>query len=133
MTEHDAQPPRPELVAIHEEALRLGFLHGTDYAIDGIPAPLSSEHIVLSVVDGQYEVLYRDMGRNRLLLRTPDVAQARTTFLEETAWLAAGRDHGPYAGRRRPEAEPDPRSVEEITAEFLAQHGRRADRDPGER
>ncbi|WP_456826778.1 hypothetical protein [Cellulomonas sp. P5_E12] len=117
--------PPPEFVELHDECLRLGYLYGLDYFIWHIPAELSSELIVLGLDGDSYTVSYRDMGTQRLLLRTDDFAVARARFLDELGWLAGPRGRGPYVGRKsRAEVQAESWTVEEATEDFYRRYGR---------
>jgi len=90
------------LADVAREAEALGYLNGTDFHVWHVPASLSSELVVLGLHGGNYTVWYRDMGQDRLLVRTADLATARQEFLAELARLAAPRGRGPYAGATAP-------------------------------
>ncbi|GIG21927.1 hypothetical protein Cch01nite_26510 [Cellulomonas chitinilytica] len=120
-------PPAPELLAIVEECERLGYVHGVDFSVHGVPASFGSELVVLVHGEAGYEVRYRDMGEERVVTAGADLAVARVAFLEEVAWLAAGRGRGPYVGR--------PSRAEQIAArttmdEAAAAYYRRIGREP---
>jgi hypothetical protein len=101
MTEPLPDPP-PEFVEVYREAEGLGYLNGTDFQVWYIPASLSSELIVLGFEGPDYAVWYRDLGQNRLVVRTADFTRARQEFLAELARLAGPRGRGPYAGTSAP-------------------------------
>ena len=112
------------LAALAQECVDRGYVNGEDFKVDGVPAWMGSEVIVLAVVGTGFEVRYRDMGRERVVLATADFAVARTVFLEEVAWLAAGRGRGPYVGRpSRAEQEAAQMTDEEAAAAFRRRFG----------
>jgi len=123
MSEHPA--PSAEFLALRAECEALGYLWGMDFFIWYIPAALSSEYIMLGLVDEDYAVTYSDMGHDTLLFRSADFAPARERFLEELTWLAAGRNRGPNAGRKSPwKIAAEKRTTAEGSASFYHEYGR---------
>lgn len=124
-------PPK-EFLALRAECEGLGYLWGMDFFIWYIPAVVSSEFIMFGLLGDDYAVSYSDMGHHRLVFRSPDFAPAREAFLEELAWLAAGRGRGPYVGRKsRAQAIADSMTVEEATALYFRERGMRDPRTEG--
>ena len=89
---------RGELLALKEEAERLGCAYGMDFYVHSFPGFTSSEVIMLDVDGDEYVIVYSDMGREDELGRTRDPAVARELFLEKLARMAGPRGRGPYAG-----------------------------------
>jgi hypothetical protein len=92
----------PEFLAMRDEGLGLGFIYGMDFAIQGVPADLSSEAITFDRDENQYVVFYYDMGRYKQLFASESFPEAKERFLEEIARLTAPRGRGKYAGRKVP-------------------------------
>jgi hypothetical protein len=115
----------PELRAIAQEAESLGYVNGVDFYVEGVPASFSSELILLVQGGTRYEVRYRDMGKERVVAASTDLAVVRDAFLDEVAWLAAGRGRGPYVGRpSRAEQIAAQSSMDEAAARFYRRTGR---------
>ncbi len=89
----------PELHAVKRDAEAMGFMYGMDFFVAGIPSLASSETIDFAEVDGEYSVTYSDMGHNRDLVRTSDLAAAREVFFDHLTSLAGPRGRGPRAGQ----------------------------------
>ena len=92
------------LRAVRDELVAQGITEGFDFTVIGTgePTAYSSECIVLRGDDAGWHVEYRDMGRSRDLLTTPDLAAARARFVQEVHQLAGGRGRGPLAVERPP-------------------------------
>lgn len=99
MTEQQA-----ELLALRDELLAAGAAEGADFAVHGAGTGvgLGSELVVLRGDDDGWHVVYRDMGRDRELLRTPDFAEARARFVEEALETAGSHGRGPRNRRTAP-------------------------------
>lgn len=91
----DPADPRAALADIRVAAQDMGAVEGMEFAVEGFPTWLSSEHVDLRRRGRFFEVHYSDMGRSRVIARVADVADARRVFLHQVASLAAGRGHGP--------------------------------------
>lgn len=120
----DATPPPAGHAAreLYDECLARGFVSGVDFFIEGSHAPLSSELIVLVKAPSGWQALSSDMGRESVIAEGATIESVRDVFLEEVAWLAAGRRRGPYAGRSRSETVP-PLSYDEAVAAFERDFG----------
>lgn len=89
---------RSHLTELVHDLESMGLLHGATFFVAETEKPrgFTSETIRLYWnVDGEYEVYYRDMGRDRELLRTRDFGIARERFVGEVLELARGRGYGP--------------------------------------
>lgn len=91
--------------ALVDELVRQGVIPGMDFAVvGGDTGGGGSELMVLRGADDDLEVLYFDMGRESVLLRTADVSEARARFVDLVLDMAAGRGRGP---RVPPDREPN--------------------------
>ena len=95
-----ADPVRAALADIRAAAQDMGAVEGMEFAVDGFPTMLSSEHVDLRRQGRFFEIQYSDMGRSRVIARVAAVEDARRAFLHAVAYLAAGRGHGPLHGVR---------------------------------
>ena len=105
------------------------LVHGNDFAIAYLTeqvlhqthpdhtVSINGEILILDFTPDGCRVLYRDMGRYRTLGQRLPFTQAAELLREETAWLAAGRLHGPYTGRTRPVRAPD-QTPAQLTAAY---------------
>jgi hypothetical protein len=117
-------PADPRLAELREQCLASGFVEGLDFHVDGFPTSLSSEHVELRAEPGACTVDYVDMGRHRTVATAATVDAVAAQFVEEVAWLAAGRGRGPYAGQTRPVVHWGAGlSDEEYLAEFERKYG----------
>lgn len=116
--------PSPELVArlhaLRDEGVRRGLNYGMDFAIAYVAVAMSSELIVLDVVDDAFVYYYRDMGKSTEIGRGATLEEVAEAFLTEVARLAAGRGRGPLVGVPDPRAQKTPRQAfEEMQARGL--------------
>ncbi len=102
-----ASRPSAELVAqlhaLRDEGARRGLNYGMDFAIAHVAVAMSSELVVLDLVEDAFVYFYRDMGRSTEIGRGATLDEVAEPFLTEVARLAAGRGRGPLVGV------PDPR------------------------
>jgi hypothetical protein len=90
-----AGPEHDAFAAIRSRCLALGLVEGMEFAVDGFPTSLSSEHIDLRRQGPLFEVVYSDMGRDSVIARLATVDDAGDVFVHEVARLARGRGGGP--------------------------------------
>ncbi|RMI03714.1 hypothetical protein [Cellulomonas triticagri] len=89
----DGDVPDDPLARIRHACLALGLHEGSEFSVEGFPTALSSEHVDLRRSGRWYEVVYSDMGRDRVIARLATPQDAHDVFLTEVADLATGRRH----------------------------------------
>lgn len=109
----DATLPDDVMSRLYDEAVSLGYVHGADFAVWGVPAALSSELVELGKRDGEYLLWHRDVGERHEVLRSSSAADVRREFLLELGRTAGPRGRGPDAGA------PAPQRGQELTREQL--------------
>lgn len=114
--------PSPDLLArlhaLRDEGVRRGLNYGMDFAIAHVAVAMSSELIVLDLVDDSFVYYYRDMGKSTEIGRGATLDEVAEPFLTEVARLAAGRGRGPLVGVPDPRDEKTPKQAfEEMQAQ----------------
>lgn len=75
-----------------EDLVARGFGEGVEFYLDGRPTTLSSEYVALLRPSmASWQVVYCDMGRERMLLTTRRWRPARDRFVRELVTLVEGR------------------------------------------
>ena len=101
------------LAALRAEALERGYVEGLDFYVQGFHATFSSELVLAVVDDSGYRVAYRDMGKERDLLRSADVQLVTDEFFAALTRLRRGVE---------PDQEPAPADLPPLTdAEIVVQ------------
>ncbi|GAA3818825.1 hypothetical protein [Cellulomonas soli] len=95
----------PELVALYDECVALGYWPSEDFDVRGMPGGSNGDVIAIRREGGTYIIWSEDNGRPHEMLRTDDFTTARELFLTQVGWHAGARGIGPYAGRNRLEEE----------------------------
>ena len=105
----------PALADVRREALSRRYVEGLDFFVQGFRTTFSSELVLLVREEGEYRVVYRDMGQERTLVGAADVDAVRPQFFQALQRLNRGRE--PQTSTR-----PEPsraRSDEDVLAEFM--------------
>lgn len=95
----------PELAALFDECVALGYWPGEDFTVAGMPGGSNGDVIAIRREGDSSIIWSEDNGRPHELLRTHDLISARELFLRKVGWHAGARGAGPYAGRNRLEEE----------------------------
>jgi hypothetical protein len=105
----------PALAGLRREALSRHYVEGLDFFVQGFRTTFSSELVLLVHEDGEYRVVYRDMGKERVLAEARSVQAVRDEFFAALQRLNRGCEPETVA---RPEPS-TPNSDEDILAEFM--------------